>query len=111
MDIIHEAYNRRGQNYCFWLGIDNASTEGTYTYSSDGTLIDPGVKSVIARANGCDQTGLSKECRDAEFCPSMGLGSAGTRAGTRDCDHVYSCSKSKTYTVWSTNHNGIVCEV
>ena len=97
MDLMYQALKRRGTN-CIWLGIDDASTEGTYTYSSDRTLIAPGVKSVIHRANSCDQTGLSKVY--------------GSSDSSKDCDHVYFCTYyGNSYTAWLTSTKNIVCEV
>ena len=95
MDLMYQALKRRGTN-CIWLGIDDASTEGTYTYSSDRTLVVPSVKSVFVTANSCKQTGLSNI----------------VLPGSKDCDHVYFCtSTGKTYTQMATFINFIVCEV
>ena len=97
MDLMKQALKRRSMN-CIWLGIDDASTEGTYTYSSDRTLVDPGVKSVFHQANRCDQPGLKE------------YGSGG---GSRDCDYIYFCTNGITYTYVSDNggFDAIACEV
>ena len=94
MNLMRQVLKIR--NICVWLGIDDASTEGTYTYSSDRTLIDPGIKSVIYRANGCAQTGLRN------YNP-----------GSKDCDYVYLCKgRGQTYTHVATGGGiNIACEV
>ena len=92
LDLMHQVLKRRAiKSNCIWLGIDDASTEGTYTYSSDKTLVDPGVNSVIQRANSCDQTGSD---------------------GYKDCDYVYTCKGGGTYTI-DAAYSGfsIACEV
>ena len=80
-------------NNCFFLGIDDTLNEGTYIYPSDGTSVDPDVKSKISPANGCNQSGLTH-----------------SSSGSNDCDYVYTCESSPAiYTVYP-NPKSFLCE-
>ena len=82
IELMRAALKRRGMN-CIWFGITDVANEGTYTYNSDGTLVDENVKSIIQVHDNC---------------------------GSKDCDYVFYCSNpGKAYEHWSITRH-VVCE-
>ena len=89
LQLVRDSNKKRDLD-CFWLGIDDRRTEGTYLYNSDNSPLDPSIESTIVYTNGC-------------FGPD--------RPDGKNCDHLYVCGHH-LYTIWS-NYSGFmaVCEI
>ena len=87
-------YNKHGYD-CFWIGIDDATNEGTITYTSDGTSLEPSIQAKLQAENYCNQAGIPRG-----------------RKGSQDCDYFYTCAKT-VISIVTTNGSWkqVVCEM
>ena len=93
LQLLRQAYkekrNGSGPN-CFWIGIDDLTTEGTYLYNSDGSPVDPEVVSSIKVTNNC-------------YGPQ--------NTGGKNCDLLYTCEQITELNTVDSSLFGVVCDV
>ena len=92
LQLVRNSNKKRDTKNCFWLGIDDRTTEGTYLYNSDNSPLDPSIESTIVYTNGC-------------FGPD--------RPDGKNCDHLYTCHQITH--IYTHHKNGksvaAVCEI